>query len=103
MPRSETPERDLDAENDCLRPRRAARDIDIDRQNLVDAASAGVALAGDAAGSGAGTDGDHDTRLGDGLDRAAHGGLQVARDRSGDHDPVPVARSGNQVDAEAAP
>src|ERR1017187_6957349 len=48
----EAPERDQDAEDDRLRPRWAARDIDIDRQNLVDAAGAGVSLGGDAPGGG---------------------------------------------------
>src|ERR1019366_5010656 len=38
---------------------------------------------------------------GDGLKRATNSGLQVARHRAGDHDPVGVARGGYEVDAEA--
>ena len=72
-----------------LRARRAAGDVDVDREDAVDAAGAGVSLADDAPGSGAGSHGDHDAGLGNGLDYAADGGLQVARDRAGDHDPVP--------------
>jgi len=46
--RIKSPERNQDAEDDRLRPRRAARDMDIDRQNLVDAAGARVSLPDDA-------------------------------------------------------
>jgi len=97
----EAPERDQDAEDDRLRPRRAAGNIDVDRQNLVDAAGARVTFPDDATGGGAGAHGDHDARVGNSLDGAAHGGLQVARDRAGDHDAVGVARGGDEVDAEA--
>src|SRR5450759_4912177 len=98
---TEAPNRDQNAEDDGLRARRAAGDIDVDRQDLVDAAGAGVSLPDDAPGGGAGSHGDHDARVGDGVKRAADGGLQVARHRAGDHDPVRVARGGYEVDAEA--
>jgi hypothetical protein len=76
----------------ALGARRAAGDVDVDREDPVDAAGAGVSLPDDASGAGAGSHGDHEARLGDGLECAADGGLQVARDRAGDHDPVRVAR-----------
>src|SRR5258708_13037517 len=97
----EAPDRDQDAEEDGLRARRATGDVDVDREDPVDAAGAGVSLPDDAPGGGAGSHGDHDARIGDGLERAADGGLQVARDRAGDHDPVRVAWRGDEVNAEA--
>ncbi len=97
----EAADRDQDAEDDGLRARWAAGDVGVDRENAVDAAGAGVSLADDAPGGGAGSHGDHDTWLRNSLDRAAAGGLQVACDRAGDHDPVRVARGGDEVDAEA--
>src|SRR5450759_4731455 len=98
---TKAPNRDQDAEDDGLRARRAAGDVDVDRQDPVDAAGAGVSLPDDAPGRGAGSHGDHDARIGDGLKRAVDGGLQVARHRASDHDPVRVARGGDEVDAEA--
>src|SRR6266852_1800110 len=97
----EAPDRDQNAEEDGLRARRATGDVDVDRENPVDAAGAGVSLPDDAPGGGAGSHGDHDARIGDGLDRAADGSLQVARDRASDHDPVRVAWGGDEVNAEA--
>src|SRR5258708_9904186 len=97
----EAPDRDQDAEEDGLRARRATGDVDVDREDPVDAAGAGVSLPDDAPGGGAGSHGDHDARIGDGLERAADGGLQVARDRAGDHDPVRVAWGAADVNAAA--
>ena len=85
-------DRDQDPEDDRLRARRTAGDVDIDRENPVDAAGARVSLADDAPGGRAGSHGDDDARLGYGIDGAKHGSLEVARDRAGDHDPVGVAR-----------
>jgi hypothetical protein len=97
----EAPDRDQDAENNGLRARRATGDVDINREYLIDTAKAGVSLPEDAPG-GAGTYGDHDARVGNGLDRAADGSFKVARDRAGDNDPVRMARGGNEIDAKAA-
>src|SRR5450759_583374 len=97
----EAPERDQDAEDDGLRARRAAGNVDVDRKDAVDSPGARVTLPDDAPRGRTGSHGDHDARFGDGLDRAMHGDLQVARDRAGDHDAVRVARRGDEVDAEA--
>src|SRR5215467_751676 len=83
------------------RARRAAGDVDVDRQDPVDAADAGVSLPNDPPGRGAGSHGDHNAGVGDGLKRAEDGSLQVASYRTRDHDPVRMARGGNEVDAEA--
>src|SRR5450759_1570634 len=96
----EAPDGDQDAEDDGLRARRAAGNVDVDGENPVDATGARVTLPDDAPRGRTGSHGDHDARIGDRLERAADGGLQVARDRARDHDPVRVARGGDEVDAE---
>src|SRR5450759_5773314 len=96
----EAPERDQDAEDDGLRARRAAGNVDVDRKDAVDSPGARVTLPDDAPRGRTGSHGDHDARFGDGLDRAMHGDLQVARDRAGDHDAVRVARRSDEVDTE---
>src|SRR5450759_1701170 len=78
--RIEAPDRDQDAEDDGLRARRAARNVDVDGENPVDAPGARVTLPDDASRRGTGSHRDHDARSGDRLDRAADGGLQVTRD-----------------------
>src|SRR6516162_2658159 len=97
----EAPDRDKEAEDDGLRARRAAGDVDVDRQDPVDAAGARVSLPNDPPGRGAGSHGDHNAGVGDGLKRAEDGGLQVASYRTRDHDPVRMARGGDEIDAEA--
>jgi len=98
----EATDRDQESEDDGLRARRAAGDVDVDGKDSIDAAGAGIPLADDAAGGGAGSHGDDHARVGDGLEGATDGGFEVARDRAGDDDAVGVARGGDEVDAEAA-
>ena len=80
---------------------RTAGYVNVKGEHPVDAASAGIAPTDDASGRGAGSHGDHDARVRDGLDSAADGVLQVTRDGVGHDDPVGVARGGDEIDAAA--
>lgn len=53
----EAPDRDQDAEDDGLRARRTAGNVDIDRKDPVDAAGAGIPFSDDPPGGGAGSHG----------------------------------------------
>ena len=55
-----------------------------------------------AAGDGAGADGDHNARVGDGVVSVLQGGSHVFGDAASDEQTVGVARGGDELDAEAA-
>ena len=61
-----------------LRARRAAGDVDVDRQHVRDAVAGGVRPGEHAAGDGARADGHDQARLGHRLVRAQRGLLEVA-------------------------
>ena len=82
------------------RRRRATRDLDVDRDDVGDAAEGGVALAEDAARAAAVAHRDDELRIG----RRVVGPLQrdrhVLRDRAGHQQQVGVARARDELDAE---
>src|SRR5450756_1116133 len=73
----EAPDRNQYAEDDGLRARRAAGNVDVDGENPVDAPGARVTLPDDAARRRTRSHRDHDARSRDRFDRAADGGFQV--------------------------
>src|SRR6516162_6922021 len=81
--------------------RRAAWNININWNNLVDAAEAGVVLPEDAATAPAGADGNHQAGRRSGVESLAQGQFHIARDRAGDQQHIGVARGGDEMDTEA--
>ena len=90
-----------DAVDDGFGTGRAAGDVDVDGENAVEGAFEGVGFVEDAAGNGAGPDGDDDFGVGHLVVDAAEAVGHLFRDGAGDEEGVGVPGGPDDFDAEA--